>query len=297
MTSLFPATQSLLQATQALGRVQGLVAVVTGAARGQGRAHALRLAAEGADLVLLDAAETIANVEYAMPTPADLEAVAEEVRGLGRRAVVVQADVRDLESVSKGIARAVEELGRLDILVANAGVLGAAKPSWELSRDEWDTVLDINLTGVWGCIKAALPPMISAGNGGSVILISSIAGLRGVPNVSSYVAAKHGLVGLAGSLANEVAEHGIRVNTIHPTNVRTPMIDNPTSAKIFRPDLPSPTLDDGMEALQRINLLPTPWIDPEDVSAVVLWLASAESRYITGAAIPVDAGMLSKYSG
>jgi len=288
---------SLSSTTRSSGRVLGLVAVVTGAARGQGRAHSLRLAAEGADLVLLDAAEAIENVDYAMPTSADLEKVADEVRALGRRAVVVQADVRDLKSVSEGVHNAAEQLGRLDILVANAGVLGPAKPSWELSHEEWTTVVDINLTGVWTCIKASLPLMIAAGNGGSVILISSIAGLRGVPNVANYAAAKHGLVGLAGSVANEVAEHGIRVNTIHPTNVRTPMIDNPTSARIFRPDLPSPTLDDGVEALQRINLLPVPWVQCEDVSAAVLWLASDESRYVTGASIPVDAGMLAKYPG
>jgi len=288
---------SLSSMTQSCGRVQGLVAVVTGAARGQGRAHSLRLAAEGADLVLLDAAETIENVDYAMPTSLDLEKVADEVRALGRRAVVVQADVRELDRVSEGVRHATEQLGRLDILVANAGVLGPAKPSWELSHAEWNTVVDINLTGVWTCIKATLPLMIAAGNGGSVILISSIAGLRGVPNVANYAAAKHGLVGLAGSVANEVAEHGIRVNTIHPTNVRTPMIDNPTSAKIFRPDLPAPTLDDGVETLQRINLLPVPWVDCEDVSAAVLWLASDQSRYVTGATIPVDAGMLAKYPG
>jgi len=288
---------SISSTTQSSGCVQGLVAVVTGAARGQGRAHSLRLAREGADLVLLDAAEAIENVDYAMPTSADLEKVADEVRALGRRAVVIQADVRDLDRVSEGVHHAAEQLGRLDVLVANAGVLGPAKPSWELSQADWNTVVDINLTGVWTCIKATLPLMIAAGNGGSVILISSIAGLRGVPNVANYAAAKHGLVGLAGSVANEVAEHGIRVNTIHPTNVRTPMIDNPTSAKIFRPDLPAPTLDDGVEALQRINLLPVPWVDCEDVSAAVLWLASDQSRYVTGATIPVDAGMLAKYPG
>jgi len=288
---------SISSTTQSSGCVQGLVAVVTGAARGQGRAHSLRLAREGADLVLLDAAEAIENVDYAMPTSADLEKVADEVRALGRRAVVIQADVRDLDRVSEGVHHAAEQLGRLDVLVANAGVLGPAKPSWELSQADWNTVVDINLTGVWTCIKATLPLMIAAGNGGSVILISSIAGLRGVPNVANYAAAKHGLVGLAGSVANEVAEHGIRVNTIHPTNVRTPMIDNPTSAKIFRPDLPAPTLDDGVEALQRMNLLPVPWVDCEDVSAAVLWLASDQSRYVTGATIPVDAGMLAKYPG
>lgn len=279
------------------GRVAGTVALVTGAARGQGRAHALRLAEEGADIVLLDAAQAIEGIAYEMPTRDDLLGVASEVIERGRRAVVVEADVRDLEAVTAGVSRAFQEFGRLDTLVANAGVLGAAKPSWELSAEEWRTVLDINLTGVWNCVKAVMPLMIEAGHGGSIIMISSIAGLRGVPAVANYAAAKHALVGLAGSVANEVAQYGIRVNTVHPTNVRTPMIDNPSSALIFRPDLETPSLEDGIEVLQRINLLPVPWVEPADVASAVLWLASTEARYVTGAAIPVDAGMLAKYPG
>lgn len=279
------------------GRVDGRVALVTGAARGQGRSHALRLADEGADVILLDSVAPIDEVAYDMPTGNDLDEVAELVAKTGRRAEVVVADVRDIETMTVGVRAAAERMGRFDILVANAGVLGAAKPSWELSASEWHSVVEINLTGVWNSTKAALPLMIDAGNGGSVILISSIAGLRGVPGVANYVTAKHGLVGLAGSLANEVAEYRIRVNTVHPTNVRTPMIDNPVSARIFRPDLENPTLDDGVEVLSRINLLPVPWVEEEDISAAVLWLASDESRYVTGANIPVDAGMLAKYSG
>jgi SDR family mycofactocin-dependent oxidoreductase len=277
--------------------LEGRVAAVTGAARGQGRSHALRFAGAGADLILLDSAQPIDHIDYEMPTSEDLRQVAEEVRGLGCDAVVVEADVRDVDALAKGLAEAAARLGRLDVMVANAGVLSAPKPSWELSLAEWSAVVDINLTGVWASVKAALPPMIEAGNGGSVILISSIAGLRGVPNVANYVAAKHGVVGLAGSVANEVAPFGIRVNSVHPTNVRTPMIDNPTSARIFSPDLEHPTLEDGTEVLQRINLLPVPWIESSDVSDAVLWLASDESRFVTGAAIPVDAGMLTKYTG
>jgi len=279
------------------GLLEGRVALVTGAARGQGHSHALRLAREGADVILLDSVAPIEHIEYVMPEPSDLKQVAEEVRALGRTAVAVEADVRDLDAVTAGVASATKELGRLDILVANAGVLGTARRTWELSRDDWDTVVDVNLTGVWTSIKAAVPLMIAAGHGGSVVLISSIAGLRGIPGVSNYVAAKHGLVGLAGSLANEVAEHGIRVNTVHPTNVRTPMIDNPISARIFSPHLVEPGLDDGAEVLQRINLLPVPWVDAKDISAAVVWLSSDEARYVTGAAIPVDAGMLAKYPG
>ena len=279
------------------GRVHGTVALITGAARGQGRSHAVRLAQEGADIVLLDAASPIGTIEYAMPTAEDLDAVAKEVEALDRRAVVIRADVRDVEEVGAAVADAAGQLGRLDTVVANAGVLGPARRTWEYTAEEWNAVVDVNLTGVWATVRAALPVMIEAGRGGSVVLISSIAGLRGVPQVANYVTAKHGLVGLAGALANEVAEFGIRVNTIHPTNVRTPMIDNPVSARLFRPDLQNPTLDDGTETLQRINLLPVPWVESEDISNAVLWLASDEARYVTGAAIPVDAGMLSKYPG
>ncbi|MEE2062185.1 mycofactocin-coupled SDR family oxidoreductase [Rhodococcus artemisiae] len=277
-------------------RLNGRVVFVTGAARGQGRSHALTLAGEGADLILLDSVRPIDQVNYAMPTRADLEETARLVEKCGRKAVVIEADVRD-EAMIAAVADATTELGRLDIVVANAGVLGAAKPSWELTRAEWDTLIDINLTGVWQTMKAALPHIIAGGRGGSIIAISSIAGVRGVPNVAHYTAAKHALVGLVGSVANEVAPQNIRVNTVHPTNVRTDMIDNPTAAKIFRPDLERPTLDDGVEVLGRINLLPVPWVDSTDISEAVLWLASDESRYVTGTALPVDAGMLAKYPG
>lgn len=276
-------------------RLAGRVAFVTGAARGQGRAHSLRLAAEGADVILLDAVSPIDDVAYPMPSQGDLDDVASSVRALGRRAITVTADVRHHDEVVKLVAQAADQFGRMDVVVANAGVLGSARPSWEMSPEEWSTVLDVNLTGVWTSVKAAMPAMIAAGNGGSVILISSIAGLRGVPNVSNYVAAKFGVVGLAGSLANEAARFGIRVNTVHPTNVRTPMIDNPHSATIFRPDLDAPTLADAVDTLQKINLLPVPWVEADDVSDAVAWLASDESRYVTGATLPVDAGMLSKY--
>jgi SDR family mycofactocin-dependent oxidoreductase len=277
-------------------RLEGKVAFVTGAARGQGRSHAVAMAREGADIILLDAARPIDGVAYAMPSSADLKETANLVEALDRRAVQIVADVRDEDMIDQ-FADAVAELGRLDIAVANAGILCPTKPSWEIPRNEWDAVVDINLTGVWQTMKAAVPHMINGGNGGSIIAISSIAGIRGVPHVAHYSAAKHGLVGLSTSLANEVAQYNIRVNTVHPTNVRTDMIDNPTSAKIFRPDLENPSLDDGFDVLSRINLLPVPWVDSADISDAVLWLASDESRYVTGTSLPVDAGMLAKYPG
>jgi len=278
------------------GRVVGKIALVTGAARGQGRSHAVTLAEHGADVILVDAARAIDTIGYPMPTPDDLKEAARAVEEFDRRAVVIEADVRD-DGLGAMVSDAVAQLGGLDIVVANAGVLGSPKSSWELSREEWSTVVDINLTGVWQTTKAAVPHLIAGGRGGSIIAISSIAGLRGIPNVAPYCAAKHGVVGLATTLANEVARYSIRVNTIHPTNVRTPMIDNPVSAKIFRPDLEAATIEDGADVLRRINLLPVPWVEPADVSQAVLWLASDESRYVTGAAVTVDAGMLSKYTG
>ena len=274
--------------------LEGRVALVTGAARGQGRSHALALAERGVDVVLVDSVRGIDTVPYVMPDRADLDETRAAVEKLDRRAVAVEVDVRTDELVDV-VTGAVAELGRLDIVVANAGVLGAAKPSWELTLQEWSTVVDINLTGVWQTIRASVPHVIAGGRGGSLIAISSIAGLRGVPNVAQYTAAKHGVVGLMNAVANEVAQHSIRANTIHPTNVRTSMIDNPASARIFRPDLDAPSLDDGVEALSRINLLPVPWIDSSDVSDAVVWLASDASRFVTGASIPVDAGSLSKY--
>ncbi|QUH01818.1 mycofactocin-coupled SDR family oxidoreductase [Saccharopolyspora erythraea] len=277
-------------------RVAGKIALVTGAARGQGRSHAVTLAEHGADVILVDAVRTIDTIGYSMPTPDDLKDTARAVEALDRRAVVIEADVRD-DELGSLVGDAVAELGGLDVVVANAGVVGSPKPSWELSRDEWSAVVDINLTGVWQTTKASVPHLIADGRGGSIIAISSIAGLRGIPNVAQYCAAKHGVVGLATALANEVAEHRIRVNTIHPTNVRTPMIDNPVTAKVFRPDLEEPTLDDSSDVLRRINMLPVPWVESADISQAVLWLASDESRYVTGAAVPVDAGMLSNYAG
>jgi len=279
------------------GRLDGKAVLITGAARGQGRSHALGAAREGADVILVDAVKPVRTVAYSFPTLEDLEAVAEDVKALGRRAVLVQADVRELEALASGVAAAVDELGRLDVVVANAGILGAIGMTWEVPSDEWHAVVDVNLHGVWHTVKATVPHILAGGAGGSIILISSIAGLRGIPGVSAYVTAKHGLVGLAGSLANELAEHGIRVNTVHPTNVDTPMINNPESAKLFRPDLDSPTLADGVEVLSRVNLLSVPWVETEDITDAVLWLASDEARFVTGATIPVDAGMLSKYHG
>jgi SDR family mycofactocin-dependent oxidoreductase len=277
--------------------MDGKVVFITGAARGQGRAHAVRLASEGADIIATDVAAPIETVKYAPATADDLAATVKEVEALGRRIVSYTADVRSYDELKRGLDEGVDKLGRLDVLVANAGILNAVLPTWELPQADWQAMIDINLTGTWHACKAAVPHIIDQGPGGSVILISSTAGLRGIPGIAHYNAAKHGVLGIARTLANELAPHKIRVNSVHPTNVRTEMIENESSARIYRPDLDNPTFEDALPALADINMWDVPYLEVEDVANAVLWLASDESRYVTGVALPVDLGMSMKYSG
>ncbi|MGW4561750.1 mycofactocin-coupled SDR family oxidoreductase [Streptomyces sp. NPDC004561] len=273
------------------GRVEGKVALVTGAARGQGRAHAVRLAQEGADIIALDIADQIDTVPFAMGTSSDLAQTAKDVESLGRRIVARQADVRDLAQVRSAVAEGVAELGRLDVVVANAAV-AVFGPGLELSEEQWRVVLDVNLTGVWHTAKAAIDHIRAGGNGGSVILVSSVMGLRGAPNLAAYVSAKHGVVGLARTLAIELAPENIRVNAINPGTVNTPMLQNPAMYALFAPDLPveERTTDVIKGRMSFANALPVPWLEPVDIANAALFLASDEARYITGITLPVDAG-------
>ena len=273
-----------------MGRVDGKVAFVTGAARGQGRSHALRLAEEGADIIAIDLCAQVESVPYPMATPEDLQETVDAVEALDRRIVAGEADVRDYDAVKAALDAGVAELGRLDIVCANAGI-GSFAPAAELSEQTWREMIDINLTGVWNTCKAALAHI---SDGGSLVLTSSAAGLMGIPNVAHYAAAKHGVVGLMRTLAQELAPRMIRVNSIHPTTVDTPMVRNDALFSLFRPDLEHPTVDDFVEAAAEMNLLPIPWVEPRDVSNAVLFLASDESRYITGVALPIDAGATQK---
>jgi (+)-trans-carveol dehydrogenase len=279
-----------------MGRVDGKVAFITGAGRGQGRAHALRLAEEGADIIAVDVCRQLETVPYAMSTPEDLAETAKLVEDLDRRIVVHEADVRDASQLTEVVREGVAELGRLDIVVANAGIASIG-PSIELEEDAWQEMLDVNLTGVWKTIKASVPSMIEGGRGGSVILTSSAAGLRGFPNISHYVAAKHGVVGLMRALAQELAPYMIRVNTINPTTVDTPMVMNDMFYGLVRPDLEQPGRDEIAEAFVGLNTLPIPWVETIDISNAVLWLASDEARYVTGVALPIDAGFCEKIGG
>jgi SDR family mycofactocin-dependent oxidoreductase len=258
------------------------VVVVTGAARGTGRVHCERFADEGADVIALDVSG-LAD---------ELAGLAADVRQRGRRCVTGLADVRDLSSLTAAVDAGVAELGRLDVVVANAGVHPAGAPTWELTEEAWHFALDVNLTGVWHTVKAAARHV--AVQGGSIIVISSTNGLRGTPNSAHYTASKHAVVGLARTLANELGASGVRVNTVHPGAVATPMVLNDATYRRLRPDLDNPTAEDAAEVLKARNLLPVPWVEPVDVSNAVVFLASDEARYITGTQLVVDAGLMQK---
>ena len=270
------------------GSLKGKVALITGAARGQGRAHAVRLASEGADIIAIDLCDQIASVPYPLATPDDLAATVKLVEDTGARIVAKEADVRDRASLSAAAQAGVDELGRLDIVVANAGIA-----PMQSGDDGWRDVIDVNLTGVYKTIKAAIPTMVKQGMGGSIVLISSAAGLAGVasPDAGSvgYAAAKHGVVGLMRVYANLLAKQSIRVNSIHPTGVETPMINN----DFTRGWLAKMAADSDSPGSMG-NALPVEVLQPEDIANAVAWLVSDQARYITGVTLPVDAGFLNK---
>lgn len=262
-------------------RVHGKVALITGAARGQGRSHAVRLAEEGADIIALDACVDYDSVGYPMATEDDLSQTVKEVEALGQRIVPAVADVRDPAGLRAAVADGVDKLGRLDIVSANAGICSAQ--SWDQVTPElWQDTIDVCLTGVWNTVVAALPYLLKQ-ESGSIILTSSTAGIKGQPFLTPYVAAKHGVVGIMKSIGNEVAQKNIRVNAVHPTGVETPLLAglggmdeliglDPATSGIF------------------VNTLPVELVQPRDISNAVLFLASDEARYVTGLEFTVDAG-------
>ena len=272
------------------GKLDGKVAFITGAARSQGRSHALRLAKEGADIIAIDLCAPVDTIEmYPGATEADLAETVKLVEDLDRRIVATKADVRDSAAVKKAVDDGVAELGRLDIVLGNAGVFEIA-PALEITDEAWQTMLDVNLTGVWNTCRAALPHLVAGGRGGSIVLTSSTAGLKGTPNTVHYTATKHGVVGIMRTLANEFGQHSIRVNTVHPTGVDTVMIQNPKTWGLFLPDDPNPSREKAEAIFATTNTLPIPWVEPIDISNAIAFLVSDEARYITGATLPVDAG-------
>ena len=265
-----------------MARLEGKVAFITGAARGQGRSHAVRLAEEGADIIAVD-----------IGSPTELAQTVKEVEALGRRIVAGRADVRDFGGLTAALDDGVARLGRLDIVVANAGIVSFGTAE-ELTEQAWRDVIDVDLTGVWLTVKAAIPHLRATG-GGSITIMNSGAGLKGSPNLGHYAAAKHGLVGLMQSLANELAPDMVRVNTVHPSAVDTDMIHNQALYHQLLPDHPGDITRQEIEPVfQTLNALPIPWVESVDISNAVLFLASDEARYITGVTLPVDAGVVVK---
>ena len=284
---------STFATTYAARRLDGKVAFVTGAARGMGRSHAVRLAEEGAHIIAVDICRNVDTANTALADRNALDETAARVEALGGRIVVAEADVRDQDALDSAVATGVAALGPIDIVCANAAITSFGR-AWELSEDEWRNVIDVNLTGTWHTIKAAVPGMIDAGRGGSIIMINSVNGLRGGASLAHYVASKHGAVGLMRSLAAEVGPYGIRVNTVHPGMVDTDMAVNEASLRRYFPDTPDATKDDLGALMVNRTALRTAWLDPVDISNAVVWLASDEARFVTGATIPVDAGLLVK---
>ena len=270
-----------------MGVLDGKVAFITGAARGQGRSHAVRLAQEGADIIAVDLCDQIASVAYPMATPADLEQTVKEVEALDRRIVARQADVRDREGLTAAFQEGLAELGRLDIVLANAGIapmaLGQADPQ------QWYDVIDVNLSGVWNTVEITKQTLIDQGTGGAIVLTSSTAGLKGItgddPGGIGYTAAKHGVVGLMRSYANALAPHSIRVNSVHPTGVNTPMVVNDVMQQWLT--------ESGLE-FDNMNALPVAMVEAVDISNAILFLVSDAARYVTGVTLPVDAGFMGK---
>ncbi|MGW0183214.1 mycofactocin-coupled SDR family oxidoreductase [Nocardia sp. NPDC003345] len=271
-----------------MGKLDGKVAFITGAARGQGRSHAIRLAQEGADVIAIDICEQLATVSYPMGTVEELDETVREVEKLGRRIVARTADVRDVAALRAAFDEGVAELGPVDIVLANAGIGAGGAVAAE--DDEWDEVIGVNLKGVWNTGRVAIPSMLERGQGGSIVLTSSTGGLMGVgiPTAGflGYTAAKHGVVGLMRSWANFLAPHHIRVNSVAPTAVRTPMAaDGDLQAIMER----APELARALS-----NAMPVDLVEPLDVSNAIAWLVSDDARYITGTVVPVDAGQLNK---
>ncbi len=272
-----------------MGKLAGKVAFITGAGRGQGRAHAVRLAEEGADIIAVDICADLPSVPYSLATLDDLEHTAKLVHEAGARVVTKVADVRDIGALRTAFDEGVAELGgRIDIVVANAGIMHYGDVDYTHENDDlsWELAIDVMLTGTRNTIKVSRQALVDGGRGGSIIIISSAAGLKGMSDGNGgpdgYVAAKHGVVGLMRTYANVLAPHSIRVNTIHPTGVMTPMIMNESFVSWVSTH---PEIADRMT-----NPLPVPALDPTDVSHTVAFLASDEAKYITGVTMPVDAG-------
>jgi SDR family mycofactocin-dependent oxidoreductase len=272
-------------------RVEGKIALITGAARGMGRSLAVRLAEEGADVVAVDICHDVATAHTGLARSADMDETVRLVEATGRRILARAADVRDQGEMNLAVAAGLEAFGSVDIVCANAAITSFGR-TWEIDEAAWQDVIEVNLTGSWHTVKAALPGMIEGGRGGSIVFVNSVNGLKSGAGIGHYAASKHGVVGLMRTLAVELGPYGIRVNSVHPTMVTTPMAVNPASLARYFPDQPDAGIDDLAERMRGRHALPVPWVEAVDIANAALWLSSDEARYVTGVALPVDAGML-----
>jgi SDR family mycofactocin-dependent oxidoreductase len=262
-------------------RFQDRVVLITGGARGQGRSHAERFAAEGARVAVCDiASESLETVPYPLASRAELESAAE---------LTLQADVRSADDMQRVVAAVVERFGKLDVLVCNAGICTFG-PLPGMAPELWQTTIDVNLTGVFNAVRAAAPEMVARGHG-RIVATASMAGRAGWENIGHYAASKWGVIGLIKSLALEVAPHGVTANVVAPSSVNTPMMHNDAAYRLFRPDLENPTREDALPAFASVNLIPEPYAEPGDISDAVLFLASDEARFITGAVLSPSMGL------
>lgn len=278
-----------------MGKFDGKVVLITGGARGQGRSHAVRFAQEGADVAICDIAGQLDTVPYSMAREPDLAETVKLVEELDRRCVAVRADVRDLGQVQAFVSQTRSELGRVDFLLANAGIFSFGRIA-ELDGPTWSEMIDTNLTGVFNAMRAVLPVMIEQGSG-RIVATSSMAGKTGGTNIGHYTATKWGVIGLVKSAALEVAANGITVNAICPTTVNTDMIRNDAAYRLFRPDLEQVSPEEAAAVFQTLNPIPVPWVEPVDISNAMVFLCSDEARYITGETIAVAAGMNASNAG
>lgn len=277
-----------------MGRFDGQVAFITGGARGMGRSHALALAREGADVALLDLCQDLPTVGYPLATANDLDATAHLVEGLGRRAWTFRADVRDFDAVTEAMSATVDAAGKVDILIANAGI-SAGDAVQVADPLEWRDVVEVNLTGSFHAIRAAAPHMIGARRG-RMVAVSSMMGRAPTGGMGAYAASKWGIIGLVKSAAQDLARFGITVNAVAPGNVDTPMVRNEYLFRKVRPDLEDPTFDDAKAFIGMLHVQPDPVLEPEEVSAAVLYLCSDDARHVTGAVIDINAGASARVS-
>jgi (+)-trans-carveol dehydrogenase len=272
-------------------RNRGKVALISGVARGQGRAHALRLSAEGASIVGFDAMHPYDTVPYRQATKEDLDETVRLVEAQGGKIVAERGDARVRSDVAAVVAAGLAEFGTIDIVVANAGIGIDSVSFWEISEEQWDDVVDVNLKGVWNTVAAAAPAMIRQGTGGSVVITSSAASLKAAPRLGPYTAAKTGVIGLMRTMASELAPHRIRANCVAPTAVPTDFVLNQRLFQIFCPDVENPDVEDVKKIMAGMHPLGEPWIQVEDIAAAVAYLASDEARYVSGIVLPVDLGL------